>query len=109
MRTAAGIHSDIYELDNLSLNARSHIVTREGRIIELTGKEYGLLEYLLVNKNQILSRERILNHVWGYDFDGTENVVEVYMNYLRRKIELEGQKKLIHTVRGLGYVMQEAP
>lgn len=106
MRTAAGIHSDIYELDNLSLNARSHIVTREGRIIELTGKEYGLLEYLLVNKNQILSRERILNHVWGYDFDGTENVVDVYMNYLRRKIELEGQKKLIHTVRGLGYMMR---
>lgn len=106
MRTVAGIHSDIYELDNLSLNARSHIVTREGRIIELTGKEYGLLEYLLVNKNQILSRERILNHVWGYDFDGTENVVDVYMNYLRRKIELEGQKKLIHTVRGLGYVMR---
>ena len=69
-------------------------------------KRVRLLEYLLVNKNQILSRERILNHVWGYDFDGTENVVDVYMNYLRRKIELEGQKKLIHTVRGLGYVMR---
>ena len=106
MRTAAGSSSDVYELDNLSLNARSQTVAREDRVIELTGKEYRLLEYLLVNKNQILSRERILNHVWGYDFDGTANVVDVYMNYLRRKIESEGQKKLIHTVRGLGYVMR---
>ena len=106
LRTAAGSNSDVYELDNLSMNARSQIVARAGRAIELTGKEYRLLEYLLVNKNQILSRERILNHVWGYDFDGTANVVDVYMNYLRRKIEAEGQKKLIHTVRGLGYVMR---
>lgn len=106
MRTAAGNSSDVYQLDNLSLNARSQMVVREGRVIELTGKEYRLLEYLLVNKNQILSRERILNHVWGYDFDGTANVVDVYMNYLRRKIQSEGQKKLIHTVRGLGYVMR---
>ncbi|HJB15468.1 MAG TPA: response regulator transcription factor [Candidatus Blautia excrementipullorum] len=106
LRTAAGSNSDVYELDNLSMNARSQIVARAGRAIELTGKEYRLLEYLLVNKNQILSRERILNHVWGYDFDGTANVVDVYMNYLRRKIEAEGQTKLIHTVRGLGYVMR---
>ncbi|HIY02847.1 MAG TPA: response regulator transcription factor [Candidatus Blautia faecipullorum] len=106
MRTAAGNSSDIYELDNLALDIRSRIVSRAGRRIELTGKEYGLLEYLLVNKNQILSRERILNHVWGYDFEGTANVVDVYMNYLRRKIEAEDQKKLFHTVRGLGYVMR---
>lgn len=106
MRTAAGNSSDIYELDNLALDIRSRIVSRAGRRIELTGKEYGLLEYLLVNKNQILSRERILNHVWGYDFEGTANVVDVYMNYLRRKIEAEDQKKLLHTVRGLGYVMR---
>ncbi len=106
MRTAAGNSSDIYELDNLALDIRSRIVSRAGRRIELTGKEYGLLEYLLANKNQILSRERILNHVWGYDFEGTANVVDVYMNYLRRKIEAEDQKKLLHTVRGLGYVMR---
>lgn len=106
MRTAAGNSSDIYELDNLALDIRSRIVSRAGRRIELTGKEYGLLEYLLVNKNQILSRERILNHVWGYDFEGTANVVDVYMNYLRRKIEAEDQKKLLHAVRGLGYVMR---
>lgn len=106
MRTAAGNSSGIYELDNLALDIRSRIVSRAGRRIELTGKEYGLLEYLLVNKNQILSRERILNHVWGYDFEGTANVVDVYMNYLRRKIEAEDQKKLLHTVRGLGYVMR---
>ena len=106
MRTARGSVSEVYELDDLSLNTRSHIVTRAGKQIDLTGKEYRLLEYLLINKNQILSRERILNHVWGYDFEGSGNVVDVYMNYVRKKIEADGQRKLIHTVRGIGYVMR---
>ena len=79
---------------------------KSGKQIDLTGKEYRLLEYLLINKNQILSRERILNHVWGYDFEGSGNVVDVYMNYVRKKIEADGQRKLIHTVRGIGYVMR---
>ena len=106
MRTARGSVSEVYELDDLSLNTRSHIVARAGKQIDLTGKEYRLLEYLLTNKNQILSRERILNHVWGYDFEGSGNVVDVYMNYVRKKIEADGQRKLIHTVRGIGYVMR---
>lgn len=106
MRTARGSVSEVYELDDLSLNTRSHIVARAGKQIDLTGKEYRLLEYLLINKNQILSRERILNHVWGYDFEGSGNVVDVYMNYVRKKIEANGQRKLIHTVRGIGYVMR---
>ena len=106
MRTARGSVSEVYELDDLSLNTRSHIVARAGKQIDLTGKEYRLLEYLLINKNQILSRERILNHVWGYDFEGSGNVVDVYMNYVRKKIEADGQRKLIHTVRGIGYVMR---
>ena len=106
MRTARGSASEVYELDDLSLNTRSHIVARAGKQIDLTGKEYRLLEYLLINKNQILSRERILNHVWGYDFEGSGNVVDVYMNYVRKKIEADGQRKLIHTVRGIGYVMR---
>ena len=106
MRTARGSASEVYELDALSLNTRSHIVARAGKQIDLTGKEYRLLEYLLINKNQILSRERILNHVWGYDFEGSGNVVDVYMNYVRKKIEADGQRKLIHTVRGIGYVMR---
>lgn len=106
MRTARGSASEVYELDDLSLNTRSHIVARAGKRIDLTGKEYRLLEYLLTNKNQILSRERILNHVWGYDFEGSGNVVDVYMNYVRKKIEADGQRKLIHTVRGIGYVMR---
>lgn len=106
MRTARGSASEVYELDDLSLNTRSHIVARAGKQIDLTGKEYRLLEYLLTNKNQILSRERILNHVWGYDFEGSGNVVDVYMNYVRKKIEANGQRKLIHTVRGIGYVMR---
>ena len=106
MRTARGSVSEVYELDDLSLNTRSHIVARAGKQIDLTGKEYRLLEYLLTNKNQILSRERILNHVWGYDFEGSGNVVDVYMNYVRKKIEADGKRKLIHTVRGIGYVMR---
>ena len=106
MRTARGSASEVYELDDLSLNTRSHIVARAGKQIDLTGKEYRLLEYLLTNKNQILSRERILNHVWGYVFEGSGNVVDVYMNYVRKKIEADGQRKLIHTVRGIGYVMR---
>ena len=106
MRTARGSVSEVYELDDLSLNTRSHIVARAGKQIDLTGKEYRLLEYLLTNKNQILSRERILNHVWGYDFEGSGNVVDVYLNYVRKKIEADGQRKLIHTVRGIGYVMR---
>ncbi|MGN0666129.1 MAG: winged helix-turn-helix domain-containing protein [Huintestinicola sp.] len=65
-----------------------------------------MLEYLLMNKNRILSREKILSHVWEYDFEGGENIVDVYVHMLRKKIDLPGMKKLIHNVRGIGYVMR---
>lgn len=65
-----------------------------------------MLEYLLMNKNRILSREKILSHVWGYDFEGGENIVDVYVHMLRKKIDLPEKKKLIHNVRGIGYVMR---
>ena len=105
-RTASGFVSSVLKLDTLTLDTESHIVKRAGDEITLTGKEYNLLEYLLINKNKILSREKILNHVWGYDYDGGEKIVDVYMNYLRKKIDENAEVRLLHTVRGIGYVMK---
>lgn len=107
VRTAQGNVSDIYELNNLVVDVQSHVVKRNNQKISLTGKEYNLLEYLIMNKNKILSREKILNHVWGYDYEGGNNIVDVYINYLRNKIENGSEKKLLHTVRGIGYVMKD--
>ncbi|MCR4902741.1 MAG: response regulator transcription factor [Butyrivibrio sp.] len=105
-RTAIGSTSSVLELADLSLDVDSHIVKRGGVEINLTGKEYGLLEYMLINKNRILSREKILSHVWGYDYEGGENIVDVYMNYIRKKVDGDYSDKLIHTVRGIGYTMK---
>ncbi|MCM1060792.1 MAG: response regulator transcription factor [Eubacterium sp.] len=106
-RTAGGNTSDIIELDDLSIDLKSHIVKRGGAEIPLVGKEYYLLEYLLLNKNKILSREKILSHVWGYDFEGGENIVDVYIHMLRKKIDTDGKPKLIHSVRGIGYAARK--
>ncbi|MCR5785005.1 MAG: response regulator transcription factor [Eubacterium sp.] len=105
-RTAAGNVSANIELADLSLDMESHIVKRGEDEIRLTGKEYSLLEFMMLNKNRIISREKILSHVWGYDYEGGENIVEVYMNYLRKKIDGDYSQKLIHTVRGIGYTMK---
>ena len=105
-RTASGNTASLLELDDLTLDLGSHIVKRTGRVVHLSGKEYGLLEFLMLNKGHILSREKILSHVWGFDYDGGSNIVDVYMNYLRKKIDEEHEVKLIHTVRGIGYSLQ---
>jgi DNA-binding response OmpR family regulator len=75
--------------------------------IELTAKEYGLLEYLMRNTNTVLSRAMIADHVWDYAFDSFTNIIDVYVNYLRKKVDKDFPVKLIHTVRGQGYVMRE--
>ncbi len=106
-RTAGGNPSDIISLEDLSVDMKSHIVKRDDKVIALVGKEYYLLEYLLLNKNRILSREKILSHVWGYDFEGGANIVDVYVHMLRKKIDLPGRAKLIHNVRGIGYVARK--
>ncbi len=106
-RTAGGNPSDIISLCDLSVDIKNHIVKRDGKVITLGGKEYYLLEYLLMNKNRILSREKILSHVWGYDFDGGENIVDVYVHMLRKKIDTPDRIKLIHNVRGIGYVARK--
>lgn len=95
-------------IGNLKVNDKSRDVIRDGKTIELTPREYDLLLYLLKNKRQVLNREQILDAVWGYDFFGDTNVVDVYIRYLRKKIDIEGQPPLIHTVRGVGYVLKES-
>jgi DNA-binding response OmpR family regulator len=98
---------DVLEVGSLVLNRKSRDVKREGQRIELTPKEYDLLLYLMENKNQVLSREQIISHVWGYDFVGDTNVIDVYIRYVRKKIEHHFKGKLIQTIRGVGYCMRE--
>ncbi|NKB18621.1 MAG: response regulator transcription factor [Pseudanabaena sp. CRU_2_10] len=97
---------DILEFDDLTLNRRTRIVRRGEREIELTAKEFDLLEYLMTNPQQVLTRDQILEKVWGYDFMGDSNIIEVYIRYLRLKLEAEKEKRLVHTVRSVGYVMR---
>jgi len=92
---------------DLQLDRNRRIVQREGKEIILTAKEYALLEMLMQNSNRILSRSDIGEHVWGYDFDSSSNVIDVYINYLRNKVEKGYSSKLIHTVVGMGYIMKE--
>jgi two-component system copper resistance phosphate regulon response regulator CusR len=98
----------ILSLGDLEMNMVSRVVRRGGREIQLTAKEYALLEFFLRNKEKVLSRQEIVRHVWGLDFDTGTNMVEVYVNYLRRKIDKDFSEKLIHTQFGLGYVMKQA-
>jgi len=91
---------------DLVLDPARRQVTRGEERIELTGKEFSLLEYFLRNPGRVLTRAMISEHVWDYDFDTESNVIDVYVNYLRRKIDSGREKKLIHTVRGAGYVLE---
>jgi DNA-binding response OmpR family regulator len=93
-------------VDDLELNRPERSVTRAGRAIDLTPKEFGVLEYLMRNAGQSLSRAQIIEHVWKSYFDSQTNVVDVYINYLRTKLEGPLERKLIHTVRGVGYEMR---
>ena len=93
---------------DLVLDMSTRRVINNGRAIDLTMKEFELLKYLMEHPREVLTREQILENVWGYDFMGESNVIEVYIRYLRLKIEDEGQKRLIQTVRGVGYVLRES-
>ena len=95
------------QVADLSLNLLSHRVTRAGHEIELTAKEYALLEFLMRHAGEVVTRTMIAEHVWDIHFDSFTNVIDVYINYLRRKIESGRGRKLIHTVRGRGYVLSE--
>lgn len=107
-RRSAGTNTPIYTLCDLTLDPISRIVTRGGSVIKLSAKEFSLLEYLFRNQNRVLSRENIENNLWNFDYEGGSNAVDVYIRYLRRKIDDGFDPKLIHTVRGVGYVLRKA-
>ena len=98
---------DLLQFADLSLNRSTREVFRGKRSIELTAKEFDLLDYLLSHPRQVLTRDQILERVWGYDFMGDSNIIEVYVRYLRLKLEDEEESRLIQTVRGVGYVLRE--
>lgn len=103
------VHPDLpnfLEFEDLTLNRITRDVCRDRQLIQLTAKEFDLLEFLLRHPRQVLTREQILEQVWGYDFVGESNVIEVYVRALRIKLEADNPKRLIHTIRGVGYVLR---
>ncbi|WP_445628922.1 response regulator transcription factor [Nostoc sp. DSM 114167] len=107
LRRTQETDQDIFQFEDLSLNHRTRQVYRGKRAIELTAKEFDLLEYILSHPRQVFTKDQILQKVWGYDFMGNSNIIEVYIRYLRLKLEENNEKRLIHTVRGVGYVLRE--
>jgi two-component system response regulator MprA len=99
----------VLSFNDLTLDTSTRMATRRGRPIALTAKEYDLLELFMRHPRQVMTREMIFDRVWGYDFGGESNVLDVYIRYLRQKLENEGEQRLIHTVRGVGYVLRENP
>ena len=89
------------------MNPRTRQVFRSGRNIDLTAKEFDLLELFMRNPRQVLTRDVIYDRIWNYDFGGESNIIEVYIRYLRAKLEANGEPRLLHTVRGVGYVLRE--
>ena len=106
---ANDLRGEVLSFGDLSMDLGTREVRRGDREIRLTRTEFSLLELLLQNPRRVLSRARILEEVWGYDFPTTENSLEVYVGYLRRKTEADGEPRLIHTVRGVGYALRETP
>jgi len=104
--TAAPV-TTMLAIADLRLDPVSHQVTRAGKRIDLTAKEFALLEFFLRQPRRVLSRALIAQHVWGVDFDTFTNVIDVYVNYLRKKIDADFEPKLLHTIRGAGYVLKE--
>ena len=98
--------SNVFSIANLTVNCNSHDVFRDDVPIKLSTREFTILEYMIRNKERVLSREQIEQHIWNYDYEGGTNVIDVYIRYLRKKIDKDFEPKLIHTVRGIGYVLK---
>ena len=107
VRRKYGNSSNKIVIGDLILDISEKSVTRDGKQIELTGKEYEVLEYLMQSKNRILSREQIKEHVWDFDYEGDSNIIDVLIKNIRKKIDIEDGKQIIYTKRGLGYVIKE--
>jgi DNA-binding response OmpR family regulator len=99
--------TDVLQIGNLSLNTSTRSATLNGEPVNLTATEYRLLEFMLQNRGRVLSRMELLENVWGIDFNMSTNVVDVYVNYLRKKIDTNPAQKLIHTMIGMGYILKE--
>jgi len=107
LRRTHELDADLLQFEDLSLHRLTREVFREQRAIDLTAKEFDLLAYLLSHPRQVVTRDQLLEKVWGYDFMGDSNIIEVYIRYLRLKLEDHNEKRLIYTVRGVGYVLRE--
>ncbi len=107
LRRTQETDTDLLQFEDLSLNRRTREVHRGQRSIELTAKEFDLLQYLMSHPRQVFTRDQILENIWGYDFLGDSNIIEVYVRYLRLKLEQDSEKRLIHTARGVGYSLRE--
>jgi DNA-binding response OmpR family regulator len=99
--------ADILQINNLKMDLKKYVASYDGNLIDLTKREFDLLKYLMENKNIVLTREKIVEKVWGYDYLGDTNVVDVYIRYLRSKIDEKYKTKLINTVRGVGYLLKD--
>ncbi len=106
-RSTPSSHPEVLHFADLSLDTGTHRAMRGGRAIDLTAKEYELLELFMRHPRQVLTREVIFDRVWSYDFGGESNIIEVYVRYLRQKTEQSEEPRLLHTVRGVGYVLRE--
>ncbi len=106
-RSEASVEKKVYQYAGVTLSMASHEASRGDRVLNLTLTEFNLLQLFLRHPRQVLERAQILTNVWGYDFGGDDNVLEIYVGYLRKKLEADGLTRLIHTIRGVGYVMRE--
>ncbi|MCI8648303.1 MAG: response regulator transcription factor [Firmicutes bacterium] len=109
VRKRCGNKTNIYTLANLTVDTLKREVRRGDTQIPLSSREFAILEYMIMNKNIVLTRENLGQHVWNYDYEGSSNMVDVYIRYLRKKIDENFEPRLIHTVRGAGYVLKETP
>lgn len=107
LRKPASIKSNLYTVGDLVLDVETRKVFRDGKEVLLSSKEFTILRYMVQNAGIVLSREKLEQHIWNYDYSGGSNVIDVYIRYLRKKIDEGHEKKLIHTVRGVGYVLRE--
>ena len=106
-RNTSSASSSVLECGDLVMDTSSHAVRRRGRKIDLSAKEYSILEYMMRNQGAVLGRESFRSHIWSWDYDGESNVIDVYIRYLRKKIDDGESVKLIHTIRGAGYMLKD--
>lgn len=107
LRIKENVTGNILETADLKMDTALRTVSRGGKLIELSSKEYSILEYLMRNKGIVVSKEKIEENIWNYDYDGTSDVIKVYIHHLRKKIDGDCEKKLLHTVKNSGYVIKE--